>query len=89
MDSKEGARIFTKTPERSARVARGSGVNPRDVNELLAQYGKFAQMVKKMGGMKGLFKPGGIDKNVNPSQMAKLNTHMAKMMDPRVLHQMG
>ena len=28
-------------------------------------------------------------KNVNPSQMAQLNTHMAKMMDPRVLQQMG
>ena len=28
-------------------------------------------------------------KNVNPSQMAKLNQQMAKMMDPRVLQQMG
>ena len=28
-------------------------------------------------------------KNVNPAQMAKLNQQMAKMMDPRVLHQMG
>jgi len=28
-------------------------------------------------------------KNVNSSQMSKLNHHMAKMMDPRVLHQMG
>ena len=28
-------------------------------------------------------------KNVNPTQIAKLNTQMAKMMDPRVLHQMG
>ena len=28
-------------------------------------------------------------KNVNPSQMAKLNQQMAKMMDPRVLHQLG
>ena len=46
-------------------------------------------MVKKMGGMKGLFKPGGMDKNVNPAQMAKLNGQMAKLMDPRVLQQMG
>ena len=30
-----------------------------------------------------------MSKNVNPAQMAKLNTQMAKMMDPRVLHQMG
>lgn len=28
-------------------------------------------------------------KNVNPSQMNKLNQQMAKMMDPRVLHQLG
>ena len=32
---------------------------------------------------------GDISKNVNPSQMAKLNQQMAKMMDPRVLQQMG
>ena len=30
-----------------------------------------------------------MSKNVNPAQMAKLNNQMAKMMDPRVLHQMG
>ena len=30
-----------------------------------------------------------MSKNVNPAQMAKINTQMAKMMDPRVLHQMG
>ena len=32
---------------------------------------------------------GDMSKNVNPSQMAKLNQQMAKMMDPRVLQQMG
>lgn len=30
-----------------------------------------------------------MSKNVNPSQMAKLNQQMAKMMDPRVLQHMG
>lgn len=89
LDNKEGAKLFTRQQSRVARVARGSGTLPKEVNELMMQYGKFSQMVKKMGGMKGLFKPGGMDKNVNPSQMARLNTHMAKMMDPRVLHQMG
>jgi len=38
------------------RVARGAGVSSTAVNELLSQYTKFAQMVKKMGGIKGLFK---------------------------------
>ena len=28
-------------------------------------------------------------RNVNPSQMAKINHQMAKMIDPRVLQQMG
>lgn len=28
-------------------------------------------------------------KNINPNQMAKLNQQMAKMIDPRVLQQMG
>ena len=37
-----------------------------------------------------LLHPGGdLNKNVNPSQMAKLNQQMAKMIDPRVLQQMG
>ena len=28
-------------------------------------------------------------KNVNPAQMAKLNSQVDKMIDPRVLQQMG
>ena len=47
------------------------------------------QVVKKMGGIKGLFKGGDMSKNVNPQQMAQLNQQMAKMMDPNVLRQMG
>eukprot|EP00069_Balaena_mysticetus_P000584 bmy_14675T0 len=85
----DGAKVFSKQPGRIQRVARGSGVSTRDVQELLTQYTKFAQMVKKMGGIKGLFKGGDMSKNVSQSQMAKLNQQMAKMMDPRVLHHMG
>ena len=32
---------------------------------------------------------GNMEKNINPKQMTQLNQQMAKMMDPRVLHQMG
>lgn len=32
---------------------------------------------------------GNMSKNVNPTQMAKLNQQMAKMIDPRMLQQMG
>merc|ERR1712018_753464 len=71
------------------QVASGAGVTVREVQELLKQYTKFAQVVKKMGGIKGLFKGGDMSKNVNPQQMAQLNQQMAKMKDPNVLRQMG
>ncbi|KAF2364477.1 Signal recognition particle SRP54 subunit [Trinorchestia longiramus] len=89
LDSLDGQKLFSKQPSRISRVAQGAGVMEIEVKELLNQYAKFAQMVKKMGGMKGLFKGGDIGRNVNPNQMAQLNTQMAKMMDPKVLHQMG
>ncbi|CAL1266015.1 unnamed protein product [Larinioides sclopetarius] len=89
LDHREGAKLFSRQPGRITRVARGAGVATRDVQELLTQYTKFAQMVKKMGGIKGLFKGGDIAKNVNSVQINKLNQQMAKMMDPRVLQQMG
>lgn len=89
LDSRDGAKLFSKQPGRIIRVARGSGVTEKEVKDLITQYTKFAAVVKKMGGIKGLFKAGDMAKNVNPTQMAKLNHQMAKMMDPRVLHQMG
>lgn len=89
LDNRDGAKLFTKQPGRVVRVAQGSGVTEKEVKDLIGQYTKFAAVVKKMGGIKGLFKGGDMTKNVNPTQMAKLNQQMAKMMDPRVLHQMG
>lgn len=89
LDNRDGAKLFSKQAGRIIRVARGSGVTEKEVKDLIAQYTKFAAVVKKMGGIKGLFKEGDMTKNVNPTQMAKLNQQMAKMMDPRVLHQMG
>merc|ERR1712045_794148 len=82
-------KTFAKEPNRETRLAQGAGVMEREVQELLKQYTKFAQVVKKMGGIKGLFKGGDMAKNVNPHQMAQLNQQMAKMMDPNVLRQMG
>lgn len=89
LDSLEGEKLFSRSAGRVNRVARGAGVSPREVNELLTQYKKFAQMVKKMGGIRGLFKGGDMNRNVNQGQITKLNQQMAKMMDPRVLQQMG
>ena len=87
LDHREGAKLFSKENSRVIRVARGSGVTEREVKDLIAQYTKFAAVVKKMGGIKGLFKSGDVTKNVNPTQMAKLNQQMAKMIDPRMLQQ--
>lgn len=89
LDHREGAKLFSRQPTRIVRVARGAGVTTREVQELLSQYTKFAAVVKKMGGIKGFFKGGDMSKNVNPMQMARLNNEMARMMDPRILNQMG
>lgn len=89
LDHRDGAKLFTKQPGRIMRVSMGAGVTEREVRELISQYTKFAGVVKKMGGIKGLFKSGDMSKNVNPSQMAKLNQQITKMMDPRVLQQIG
>ena len=56
LDNQDGAKLFTKQPGRVTRLARGAGVTERDVKELISQYTKFAAVVKKMGGIKGLFK---------------------------------
>lgn len=87
LDNRDAAKLFRLQPSRVDRVGRGSGAHPREVQELLSQYTKFAQLVKQMGGVKNLFKGNG--GNINPMQMQKLNTSMAKMMDPRILNQMG
>ena len=56
LDHPNDKRVFDRQASRVARVARGSGTSIREVEELIKQYGKFAELVKKMGGMKGLFK---------------------------------
>ncbi len=44
LDGKDGAKIFTREPCRVTRVANGAGVIEREVQELLKQYTKFAQV---------------------------------------------
>ena len=56
--------FFSKEPNRVTRVANGAGVTEREVQELLKQYQKFSQVVKKMGGIKGLFKGGDMNRQV-------------------------
>ncbi|VDP54669.1 unnamed protein product [Schistosoma curassoni] len=122
LDSDEGGRLFNRQPGRTLRVARGAGVSQAEVKLLLTQHNKFYMVVKKMGGIKGLFQtgskggamgglgggPGGVgggaggsgntpslaemaaaSRSVSAGQMAKLNQSMAKVLDPRILQQMG
>lgn len=89
LDSQDGAKLFSKTPGRYHRVARGAGVSAKEVQELLTQYTKFAQVVKKMGGVKGLFKGGDMQRNMNSAQMSRMQQQLTKAIDPRILNQMG
>ena len=96
LDHSEANKLFRTETKRRDRVARGSGTSPEEVEEVLMQYQKLSAMVKKMGGMKSLFKdgPGGLGGlggggQPNPRDMAQLQQSMAKMIDPRVLNQMG
>ncbi len=84
-------KLFNKQPSRIQRVSKGAGAHPIEVEEILTQCKRFAQMVKKMGGTKGILKGlGGADmRNANPNQMAKLSQHMSKMIDPNVIKSMG
>ncbi|KFO29291.1 Signal recognition particle 54 kDa protein [Fukomys damarensis] len=54
LDSTDGAKVFSKQPGRIQRVARGSGVSTRDVQELLTQYTKFAQMMSNERGFENV-----------------------------------
>lgn len=84
LDSTDGAKVFSKQPGRIQRVARGSGVSTRDVQELLTQYTKFAQMVKKMGGIKGLFK-GEAKKDVKERNMTGKGAAVFHVVGPGAL----
>lgn len=84
-------KCFNLQPNRAVRIARGSGCHPSQVTELLDQYKKFASIIKKMGGSKGLLSGLGGDMNhrMHPSQMSKMQQQMSKAMDPNMLKQMG
>ena len=44
LDSNDGAKLFSREPKRISRIAQGAGVMEREVQELLKQYVKFAQV---------------------------------------------
>lgn len=77
---------FTQQPNRIKRVAKGSGSDPEVVQLLLAQYRKFAQLVKKMGGEGGLM--GALSNPSSPSA-AGINKALSSLISPQMLRQMG
>ncbi|KAL1936641.1 hypothetical protein VTP01DRAFT_775 [Rhizomucor pusillus] len=84
---------FETQRSRIVRVARGSGTSVHEVEEILEQYKKFAQMVKTMGGKGGLLKNMPTDpRRANPNQMAsmaRLQQQMMNMIPPEVMNRMG
>ncbi|KAI9096963.1 signal recognition particle 54 kDa protein [Phlyctochytrium arcticum] len=85
------AKCFTQQPTRIYRVAKGSGTMVREVEELLMQFKKFADVVKSMGGNKGLLKGlsgGKPGRGMNPNSMAQMQNQMQRMMTPDMMQQM-
>ncbi|CAO3649228.1 unnamed protein product [Cunninghamella echinulata] len=90
------AKQFQDNRTRLIRVAKGSGTSVHEVEEILQQYQRFAEMVKTMGGKNGLMNnlptdPKKINKN-NPRQMqnmARAQQQMMNMIPPQYLEQMG
>ncbi len=71
--SDAGSRLFNRQPGRIQRVARGAGVSQTEVKQLLSQHTTFALVVKKMGGINGLFQqmPEGAGGSGGASAMAE------------------
>jgi signal recognition particle subunit SRP54 len=81
LDDPDGVKLFKKQPSRCTRIARGAGVLIRDVNELIAQYSKLSELVRTMGGLPGI--------SNNRGNTASTINDIGRMLDPRMLNQMG
>jgi len=69
-------------PSRIERIARGAGRHPREVDELLHEYKRFAKVVGKVGKMS--------KKNMNVNQMSKNATQtFEQFMDPSMMARLG
>lgn len=82
-------KMFSSEKSRLVRVARGSGTTTAEVEMLLAQYKKFGQLAKQLGGKKGLFSMMDSKRPPNPQDISRIQQQMSKNMNPRMLQQMG
>ncbi|KAJ3193128.1 Signal recognition particle [Irineochytrium annulatum] len=82
-------KIFSQQTSRIYRIAKGSGTTVREVEEMLGQCKKFAEVIKSMGGSKGLFNSMQKGGKPNPQAVNKMQESLAKMLPPQMLQQMG
>ena len=85
LDNQDGAKLFNKQPGRITRVARGSGLPESEVKQLLNDYTKFANKMKKLEGVHDRFKR----RNMTPRQVAQMTHEIATTVDPDLLQIMG
>ena len=85
LDNQDGAKLFNKQPGRITRVARGSGLPECEVKQLLNDYTKFANKMKKLEGVHDRFKR----RNMTPRQVAQMTHEIATTVDPDLLQIMG
>ena len=71
MTPAERAKPSIINPSRKRRIAKGSGAKVEDVNRLLKQFEQMQQLMKKMGGGKGLMK--------NKAMSRRMRKQMAMM----------
>merc|ERR1712037_449469 len=84
-NTKANIRLLTD-PSRMMRILRGSGCHPRDIDELLAQYKMFGQMLDKMP--KSALKAGG-NLPMNGRAQAQQVQQLAKAVPPQMLQRIG
>lgn len=85
-------KLFFTQPTRRSRISLGSGSRLEEVDMLLEQHKQFTQLVKKMGGNKGLFKSlsdASANPRANPSNLARMNQQLSSMVPPGMMQQMG
>uniref|UniRef100_A0A1I8INX7 Signal recognition particle subunit SRP54 n=2 Tax=Macrostomum lignano TaxID=282301 RepID=A0A1I8INX7_9PLAT len=90
LDAADGCRLFSNCSARATRVARGSGVSEREVRTMLSQYAKLSQMVRRVGGIRGLFSADGdLKSDASAASMARLQAQVARSLDSRALQRVG
>ncbi len=96
MNNKElecDTKLFTTQPSRAARIARGSGSSPKQVQELMDAFKPFQKVAEKLSQLtkSGIdptkFGPGLVGQKGRQAQQNM--QQLASMFDPKMLQRMG